>query len=97
MDLDQLLAGGGDGRPVAEIVASPVPENVFRRAMIAITLVANANADNFNDIAKYIRQPAFSVEYSMLVMLGATRKDPKLCDTSGFVNWAKASSGLFEL
>jgi hypothetical protein len=79
----------GDQRSIEEIVNAKIPKQVFDRYQIAVTLVKDANEENFDRIVEYILKPEFSDEYSIAVIMEVIRRNPKMCDTKAFVNWAR--------
>lgn len=87
--------GEGDPRPLAEILAAPIPKDVFSRFQIGKSFVDQADADNFQAIVEYILKPEFSEELGMMVVMEAVGREHNLCDTQGFLDWAKNNKSLW--
>ena len=87
--------------PTNEVLADPlhhyIPKDVGVRYTMALELVKAATVENFDRIAAFITRPEFSNEYALLVIMEATRKCTRICETEGFIKWAKGDNGITPL
>ena len=71
---------------------TPLNENLGARVHLALDAIEAATPGNFEAILKYATK--HSTEMELMIVTGATRRNPELCNTRAFVNWARGNRNI---
>lgn len=83
---------------IEDVVKDPkhcrIPSEPSHRYALASMLARFAERDNLPAIGNYIKREEFGREFEILTILDATKRDPELCKTKSFVDWANRNKDL---
>jgi len=81
-----------------EIIASPmttdIPTGPASRFALSAMLSSKVDKDTFPQVYKYIMREDFGADFCTVVVLDASLRDPTLCDTKTFIDWARKNKSL---
>lgn len=71
-----------------------IPDEPGSRYALSSLLARKMTADNMPQIYRYISRDDFGADFSTVVILDATKRDPDLCETKTFIAWARNNKTL---
>ena len=81
-----------------DIVKDPmhtmIPTEPASRYAISALLARRIDNGNFAQVYKYIMRDDFGADYATVVVLDATKREPALCETKTFNEWARKNKSL---
>lgn len=84
---------------LADIIKNPMKAQIPHKqpaSMYALSslLARKIDSTNFGQIYKYINRDDYGADFATVVVLDATKRDPDLCDTKTFIEWARENKSL---
>jgi hypothetical protein len=83
---------------IEDVEAAPkkcrIPKQPASKYAMTCMLARYAGRKNFSKIWEYIQRDEFGRDFQICTMLDATRRDPSLCETQPFVDFANANTDL---
>lgn len=81
-----------------DILANPqrceIPDEPSSKYALSAMLANEATRDTLGKIGQYISRSEFGKDFEIVTMLDGTRRDPSLCETKAFVDFAKRNQNL---
>ena len=72
----------------------PIPKEPSSKYALSSMLARYAKRDNFMKIVTYISRKEFGRDFETVTALDATKRDPTLCDTKAWIEWANKNNDL---
>jgi hypothetical protein len=79
---------------LADPKRTPIPKEPSSKYALSSMLARYAKRDNFAKIVTYISRQEFGRDFETVTALDATKRDPSLCDTRAWIEWANKHSDL---
>lgn len=71
-----------------------LPTDPGSRYALSSLIARKLDAKNFPNVLKYIDRDGYGADFATVTVLEATKREPALCDTKSFNEWAKSNDAL---
>ena len=73
---------------VSDPLNCPIPTAMWRKVSMGCDLAGGITMENMGAILTYLSRPEFGLGLELGIVLSACKRDPKLCETQAFVDFA---------
>jgi hypothetical protein len=84
-DFDDILKNPG---------RAMIPQEPGSRYALSSLLSRKLTSDNFSKILKYVERDGYGADYATVTILDAAKRDPDLCETAAFNQWARSNKSV---